>query len=120
MTMQSEKRVAVIHPDGAVRVTLRTLLQAHGCNVATLPSCHEFLEDFSLLRPDLILLDRSLLPPEGPTMLSALRRKWNEVQIVFLPEELGRTPEASRSLAQLLGIIDRFLQMPTTRELLAV
>ncbi len=120
MITQTEKTVAVIHSDGAVRVALRSLLAAHGCSVVIQPSCQDFLADTTVLRPDLILLDRLLLPQEGLEMLSQLSRKWDEVQIVFLPEGLGRTPEASRPLAQLLGIIDRFLQMRTTQELIGV
>ena len=120
MIKQAQKTVAVVHSDGAVRVTLRSLLRAHGCSVVILSSCQEFLEDSSPLVPDLILLDRLLLPQESLPMLSRLSSKWSETPLVFLPEDLGLSREVSRSLSQLLGIIDRFLQMATTLELLAV
>jgi DNA-binding response OmpR family regulator len=108
----------VVHPDSKVRIALRSTLEAHGCIVATDHSCPDLLSDGSL-RPDLILLDRSL-SDEGFDVLSRLNQKWEEAEIVFLPE--GMTKEATKSAAipQLLGIVDRFLQMRTTRDLLAI
>jgi DNA-binding response OmpR family regulator len=115
--MRTSKVVAVVHPDSKVRIALRSTLEAHGCTVATDHSCSDLLSDASV-RPELILLDRSL-SDEGFDVLSRLSQKWEEAEIVFLPEGMTRETTESAAIPQLLGIVDRFLQMRTTRDLLA-
>ena len=115
--MRSSKVVTVVHPDSKVRIALRSTLEAHGCTVATDHSCADLLSDASV-RPDLILLDRSL-SDEGFDVLSRLSQKWEEAEIVFLPEGMGKETTKHAVIPQLLGIVDRFLQMRTTRDLLA-
>jgi len=115
--MRPSKLVTVVHPDSKVRIALRSTLEAHGCSVATDHSCDDLLSDSSI-RPDLILLDRSLLGEEGSKVLSQLNRKWLETEIVFLPEGLA-SEKAKAAAAQILPIVDRLLKMRTTRELLA-
>lgn len=113
------KNVAVIHPDSKARITLRSILESHGWSVATDHSCSELLLRESSLGPDLILMDRALLAKEGFTILSRLSHKWEEVEIVFLPEGLRGEGVKSEATPQLLKIVDRLLRMRTTRELLA-
>jgi DNA-binding response OmpR family regulator len=115
--MRSSKVVTVVHPDSKVRIALRSTLEAHGCTVATDHSCADLLSDTSV-RPDLILLDRSL-SDDGFDVLSRLSQKWEEAEIVFLPEGMTREATKSAAIPQLLGIVDRFLRMRTTRDLLA-
>ena len=116
--MKSSKLVTVVHPDSKTRVALRSTLEAHGCSVATDHSCADLLSD-SGVRPNLILLDRSMLSEEGVDVLSRLNHKWNEAEIVFLPEGLTAKTGQTAVLPELLRIVDRLLQMRTTRELLA-
>ena len=116
--MNTSKLVTVVHPDSKVRVALRSTLEAHGCTVTTDHSCGELLAD-SRIRPNLILMDRSLLGEEGSSnILSQLNRKWEETEIVFLPEGLAREMDKT-AILQILPIVDRLLKMRTTRELLA-
>jgi DNA-binding response OmpR family regulator len=116
--MKSSKLVTVVHPDSRTRIALRSTLEAHGCTVATDHSCADLLSD-SVVRPDLILLDRSTLSQEGVEVLSRLSRKWDEAQIVVLPEGLTAKTGKAAVPPELLKIVDRLLQMRTTRELLA-
>lgn len=114
--MKKSKVVTVVHPDSKTRILLRSTLEKHGCTVATDHSCADLMTGDSGVRPDLILLDRSLLGAEGVDVLSQLTRKWIETEIVFLPE--GLTP-ASPTFEQILKNVDRLLKMRTTREILA-
>jgi DNA-binding response OmpR family regulator len=116
--MKTSKVVTVAHPDSKVRIVLRSALEAHGCIVATDHSCADLLSDSSL-RPDLILLDRSLMGEDGSNILSQLNHKWEETEIVFLPEGLASETGKAAATVQLLTIVDRLLKMRTTRELLA-
>jgi DNA-binding response OmpR family regulator len=118
--MRTSKVVTVVHPDSKDRISLRSILEAHGCTVATDHSCADLLSGESSVRPDLILLDPSLLADEGFDVLSQLRDKWDQAEVVFLPEGLSSETTRSAFTAQLLSIIDRFLQMQTTRDLLAL
>jgi FixJ family two-component response regulator len=117
--MRTSRVVTVVHPDSKVRISLRSILQSHGCTVATDHSCADLLSGEPSLLPDLILLDRTLLACEGADVLSQLNQKWEGTEIVFLPEHLSSESGTSASTAQLLSIVDRLLQMRTTRDLLA-
>jgi FixJ family two-component response regulator len=116
--MKTSKLVTVVHPDSRTRGALRSTLEAHGCTVATDCSCADLLSEAGA-RPNLILLDRALASTAGCDLLSRLSKKWDEAEIVFLPE--GLTAGAGRTVVppELLRIVDRLLQMRTTRELLA-
>src|SRR5690242_16428686 len=116
--MKTSIVVTVVHPDSNVRIALRSTLEAHGCTVATDHSCADLLSDPNL-RPDLILLDRSLLAEEGFQVLSQMNQKWEEAEVLFLPEGLGSETSKTAATPQLLQIVDRLLKMRTTRELLA-
>ena len=116
--MRTSKVVTVVHPDSNVRIALRSALETHGCTVATDHSCDDLLSDSSI-RPDLILLDRSLLGREGFGVLSQLNRKWEEAEVVFLPEALASETGKAAATPEILRIVDRLLEMRTTRELLA-
>jgi hypothetical protein len=111
--------VLVIHPSSQVRIDLRSLLERKGCTVATDPTCSDSLTDGSALTPDLILLSRRLLEAEGVNVLARFTRKWNEVESVFLPEGLDQAGTPGVFADQILGVVDRILKMPPTRELLA-
>jgi DNA-binding response OmpR family regulator len=116
--MKSSKLVTVVHPDPETRTALRSTLEAHGCTVATGRSCTGLLSG-SAARPTLILLDRSTLREGGVDVLSRLNRKWEEAEIVVLPEGLSARTGQAAVPPGLLEIVDRLLQMRTTRELLA-
>ena len=118
--MKTSKVVTVVHPASKVRIALRRILENHGLAVATDHSCGDLLTGDSGVRPDLILLDRSLLGDESADMLSQLHQKWVDVEILFFPEELNSEKDISASLPQLLGVVDRFLKMRTTRQILAI
>lgn len=113
--MSTPKVITVVHPDSQQRVLLRSVLQARGLVVVTDHSCRDLLGDSSDVNPGVILIERSALGEEGLEVLSQLRRKWTESEIVFLPERLDPS-----GLAQLILNIDRLLGMRTTQDLLAV
>jgi len=117
--MKSSKLVTVVHPDDAVRGSLRSTLERQGYRVATDHSCRRLLSGERKIRPDLILLDRSLLCDDGIDLVSRLSRLWQEAQTLFLPESLSQDASTSRSLPPLLEVIDRLLGMSSTRELLS-
>ncbi|RPH48145.1 MAG: response regulator [Planctomycetota bacterium] len=118
--MNPSKTVTVVHPASRVRIALRGTLEHHGWAVATDHSCADLLMGDSGVRPDLILLDRSLLADDGSDMLSLLRQKWEDTEIVFLPAAITNDDQIPGYLPQLLGIVDRLLKMRTTREILAI
>ena len=109
------KIVVVVHPDSKARILLRTALESRGLAVATDHSCADLLEWRSDLRPDLVLVDRSLIDRDGVDLLSEISRKWVETQTMVLPQDL-----APASLASLLAIVDRLLGMRSTQAILAV
>lgn len=112
--MSSSKLVTVVHPDSRTRIALRSTLEAHGCTVATDHSCTDLMSDESGMHPSVILIDRSLLGDEGVDVLSRLSHKWEEAEVVVLPDEASREDTAST----VLRVVDRLLQRLTSRELL--
>jgi DNA-binding response OmpR family regulator len=118
--MRTSKAITVVHPDSRIRIALRSMLEAHGYSVATDYSCADLMSGRSDVRPDLILVHRSILDHEGLEVLSQLTRKWEESEIIFLPESLISTAAVAASAPQLLRNIDRLLKMRSTREILAV
>jgi len=118
--MNTAKTVTVVHPASRVRIALRKTLEVHGWAVATDHSCADLLMGDSGVRPDLILLDRSLLVDKGSDLLSRLRQRWEDTEVVFLPAAVTNGDEIPPYLPQLLGIVDRLLKMRTTREILAI
>jgi FixJ family two-component response regulator len=118
--MRNSKAVTVVHPDWRIRIALRTLLEAHGCTVSTDYSCSDLLTGPSDVRPDLILVDRPLLDHEGIDILSRLGARWTDTEIVFLPEGLTAECGISAVASPLLQIVDRLLEMRTTRDILSV
>ncbi len=96
------------------------MLEAQGYIVATDYSCADLMSGRSDIQPHLILVDRSLLDREGLEILSQLNRKWEETEIIFLPESLNSTGAAAAFAPQLLRNVDRLLKMRSTREILSV
>jgi FixJ family two-component response regulator len=118
--MRNTKAVTVVHPDSQIRIALRSLLEKHGCTVSTDYSCGDLLSGSSDVRPDVILVDRRLLDHEGLDILSQLTAKWQESEIIFLPESVNDQAGAAAFAVQLLRMIDRLLELRTTRDILAV
>lgn len=116
--MSRSRTVTVVHPDSRIRISLRTLLEGHGCTVATYPSCADLISGKSDFQPDLIFIDHSLLASEGIDVLYQLNHKWDEAETVFLSENLSHEMMKPGYAPQFLLIVDRLLQMQTTRELL--
>lgn len=52
-------------------------------------------------------------------MLSQLNKKWEETEVVFLPEGLASEMGKIATTPELLRIVDRLLNMRTTAEILA-
>jgi len=111
----TKKTVIVLHPESQVRIMLRSELERRGLLVATDHSGADLLAWASDLRPDLVLVDRSILEREGLELLSSMANRWPEAENVRLPETLDPA-----SLASLLGHVERLLHMHSTRRLLAV
>ena len=118
--MRTTKAVTVVHPESRIRIALRTLLEAHGCTVSTDYSCGDLLSGNSDVKPDLLLVDRRLLEHEGLDVLSQLTAKWQECEIVLLPESVNDEAGAKALASQLLRIVDRLLEMRSTRDILSV
>jgi len=117
--MRTSRAVTVVHPDSRARIALRALLESHRCTVATDYSCADLVSGGPDPRPDVILLDRSLLEREGVGVLSELNRKWDDTEIVVLPEAVNGTAASSAYAEQLLRNVERLLDMRTTREILS-
>src|SRR4051812_26101032 len=113
--MSASKIVTLVHSDSQVRIHLRTLLQDRGWTVLTDHCCRDLLADRTAATPAVILLDRSMLGEAGLDILSGLRERWPDTQIVYLPED-----EGPASLAQLVPHLDRLVSMKTSRDLLQV
>jgi len=111
--------VMVVHPDTQTRILLRSMLQDQGRKVVTGDSWLDLIGDRSGAAPDIILLDRSLLNPERMDVLSSVHQKWNNAEIVYLPEGLNNPKTRADSMIQLLRHLDRLLAMMPTHELLA-
>lgn len=118
--MRTTKAVTIVHPESRIRIALRSLLEAHGCTVSTDFSCGDLLSGKSDVRPDLILVDRRLLDHEGIDVLSQITARWEESQVLLLPESVTDEAGAQALATQLLRIVDRLLDMRTTRDILAV
>src|SRR3989442_11059974 len=118
--MRKTKAITVVHPDSRIRIALRKVLETHGCAVATDHTCSDLMSGKSDVRPDLILVDRSLLDHEGLDILSQLNQKWDETEIIFLPEGMSGGSGTLAFESQLLRIVDRLLGMRTTREILSI
>ena len=65
-------------------------------------------------------VDRSLLERDGLEILSQLTRRWEESEIIFLPESLNSLGAAAAFAPQLLRNVDRLLNMRSTRDILSV
>jgi DNA-binding response OmpR family regulator len=118
--MRTPKAVTVVHPDSRIRIALRSVLETQGYAVATDDSCADLMSGRSAVRPDLILVDRSLLERDGLEILSQLTRKWEESEIILLPESLNSLGAAAAFAPQLLRNVDRLLNMRSTRDILSV
>jgi len=118
--MSASKTVVVVHPASHVRIHLRSLLQDAGRTVLTDHSWSDLLSDRSGDVPAVILMDRSVLDQEGIDVLSLLRRKWSDTEVILLPEGLESTSTQRDNMTQLLRNLDRLLTMRSTKELLGV
>src|ERR1043165_7931725 len=116
--MRTSRSVTVVHSDIKVRIALRTILESHGCSVTTAHSLRDLASANGDVRPDVILVDRTLLAYEGIDLLTELNRKWEDAVTVFLPDGLTCDSEGSSLGPQLLAIIDRMLALKPTREIL--
>ncbi|HEV3026741.1 MAG TPA: hypothetical protein VG457_04170 [Planctomycetota bacterium] len=118
--MSASKVVLLVHPDSRVRILLRSILQDQGRTVMTDHSWSDLLSDRSGDVPAVILMDRSILDQEGVDALSLFRRKWNDTEVILLPEGLEMASIPRDSMIQLLRHVDRLISMKSTKELLAV
>ena len=118
--MRTSRSVTVVHSDVEVRSVLRTILESHGCAVTTDHSLRDLASTKGDNRPDVILVDRTLLACEGIDLLTELNRKWGDAVTVFLPDGLTCDSEKSSLRPQLLAIVDRMLALKPTREILTI
>ncbi len=118
--MSTSKAILIVHPDPNVRAALRQLLEDQGRTILTDPSGSDLPSEPWADAPAVILMDQSYLDREGVDVLSLCRRKWNDAEIVLLPQGLETAGPRRESVLRLLGHVDRLLSMKSTRELLAV
>ena len=114
------KVVLIVHPDSRVRILLRSSLQNQGCSVMTDHSWRDLLGDRSGDVPAVMLMDRSFLDQESVDLLSLFRQKWNDTEVILLPEGLENATIQRESMIPLLRHVDCLLSMKFTKELLAV
>ncbi len=113
---QAEK-ILVVDDEHSLLLELRALLQMTGYQVVTAVDGQGALDQTAQMRPDLILLDVKMPPPDGWEVLRILRHERNNWTPVILLTSAGAAAERAASLYE--GA-DDYLNKPFDRvELLA-
>ena len=76
-------RVLIVDDERAIRLFLRTVLQAHGYDVFEAEGGHEALGTVVQRRPEVIILDLGLPDMDGLDVLRRVR-EWSEVPVIIL------------------------------------
>jgi FixJ family two-component response regulator len=114
--MNTISNVFVVDDDAAVRDSLRMMLKAAGCTVATFASADEFLIICTPETEGCIILDVNMPGMDGPALQEELNRRGTRLPIIFLTGQ-GSIPLSVRALKA--GAMD-FLTKPVDgTELLA-
>ena len=114
--MINNTNVFVVDDDAAVRDSLRMMLKAAGCTVATFAGADEFLSAYNSETVGCIVLDINMPGMNGSALQEELNRRGSRLPIIFLTGQ-GSIPLSVRSLK--LGAMD-FLTKPVDgTELLA-
>lgn len=80
---EGSARVLIVDDERAIRLFLRTVLQAHGYEVFEAEGGHEALGSVVQRRPDLLILDLGLPDMDGLDVLRRVR-EWSEVPVIIL------------------------------------
>lgn len=108
-------RILVVDDEKAIRRFLRSVLTAHGCEIAEAETGREALALAASGRPDLVILDLGLPDLEGIEVIRRLR-EWSEFPIIVLSVREG---EADKIAALDAGAADYVTKPFGTGELLA-
>jgi FixJ family two-component response regulator len=82
--MQHPPLIAVIDDDESVRESLLDLLEVFRYSAVTFASAREFLESPRLADADCLLLDISMPEMNGVELYNELRRRKNQIPVVFM------------------------------------
>ena len=80
----SPARVIIADDDPGSRALLRTLLEREGYEVAESGDGQSALKLVSAARPDLLLLDVDMPPPDGIEVARRLRREFSEIELPII------------------------------------
>lgn len=108
-------RVLVIDDEEQVRRLLKVVLNAHDYNLALAMNGQEGLDQVTLFRPDLVILDMSLPDMDGIEVVKNLRQ-WTNVPVIILSV---REREADKIAALDAGADDYVTKPFSAGELLA-
>lgn len=114
--MNEAPLVRIVHPNPGQRLLLRSILEDHGRTVRTDPSWSVLLADRSEKAPAVILLKHSFVDVEGVDVLTLLRDRWPDAEILLLPEALEQTESWRDTVIQLLRHLDRLTAMQSVAE----
>lgn len=112
--MTARATVVVVDDSGAVRKSLRALLESAGLAVETYASGEEFLAAYDPERAGCLVLDVRLQDGSGLDLQDELRRRNAQLPVIVLTGH-GDVPTSVRALKA--GAID-FLQKPTSPNVL--
>jgi FixJ family two-component response regulator len=100
--------VAVVDDEQPVRKALERLLRSAAFPVRTFASGADFLDSLSEFRPDCVVLDLHMPPPNGFDVLETLQREHKNVAVVVISAE-----HSSQNCARVHGFGARaFLAKP--------
>ena len=108
--------VSVIDDDESVRESLPDLLRQFGFTTETFSSAEAFLTSESLSRTNCLILDVAMPGMSGPDLQQELKRRRQDIPIVFITAQSDETIRA-RLLTQ--GAIDCLLKPFSERALLS-
>jgi FixJ family two-component response regulator len=108
--------VSVIDDDESVRESLPDLLRQFGFTTETFSSAEAFLTSESLSRTNCLILDVAMPGMSGPDLQQELKRRQQDIPIVFITAQTDETIRA-RLLTQ--GAIDCLLKPFSERALLS-
>jgi FixJ family two-component response regulator len=95
--------VSVVDDDQSVRESLPDLLKELGFSSVTFSSAEEFLASDRISETGALILDIAMPGMSGPDLQSELRRRRQEIPIIFIT---GRQDEAIRSQVIRQGAVD--------------
>jgi len=110
--------VLVVDDEPSILLALEFMMRGAGFDVRTAADGEEALRAIAERKPDLLLLDVMMPPPDGFGVCRRVRAepRWRDIKIIMLTAR-GRDAERERGLA--MGADDYVTKPFSTRELMA-